>query len=122
MSAELTELCEHLKKAGACEIHVLFCQDITNSCDHQLVVLARSRRHAQTLAHELTERMEKGTSNSPLHPFTLVGSEGWEQGQWIALDYQSLIIHILDSDTYEMYQQQGLWHKVPAVEYKTTSD
>ena len=113
MSPVLAGLCAELKLARALNIRLIFCQDHTNSCDLQLVVIARSRPHCQALA-----RLICGVAD---RTYTMIGAEGWERGEWIALDYQELIIHILDSDTYEIYQRDGLWQEVPGVDYVETA-
>ena len=38
-----------------------------------------------------------------------ISSEGAGNGNWILLDYGSLVIHVMDEDTRRHYNVEGLW-------------
>lgn len=73
-------------------------------------MVARSRSHAKALATEVVAHMGKPS-----------GTEGGALGEWIALDYDDLIIHIMDADTYEVYRAEGLWSEFSLLTYPQAS-
>ena len=49
---------------------------------------------------------------------TLWNSEGYENGQWIVLDYVDVVCHLFLKETREFYQLERLWGDAP----RTTLD
>lgn len=105
----LTLICQEMKLARALGVRVMFCAEQTNACAVQLLVIARSQTHNRALARRVR-------SMAAPH-YSYLGGEGEAQGAWIALDYQELIIHLMDQDTFAIYDQDGLWNDMPGVDY-----
>lgn len=100
----LASLCDLAGHHRALSVRAFYCGDHTNACEAQLVMMARSRSHAKALATEVVRHMGKPA-----------GTEGVALGEWIALDYDDLIIHIMDADTHEIYRADGLWSELPSL-------
>jgi ribosome-associated protein len=75
---------------------------ITSYTDFILLVTATSDRHARALADHMVEEMKK-------RRVRVYGTEGYEAGQWILLDYGDAIVHILQADIRTYYDFDGLW-------------
>ena len=48
--------------------------------------------------------------------------EGYQEAQWILMDYGDLVVHIFDDDSREYYNLERLWGDAPAVRYSTADD
>ena len=45
--------------------------------------------------------------------------EGYENGQWIVLDYVDIVCHIFHQETREFYQLDRLWGDAPRISLTT---
>ena len=66
-------------------------------------------RHGKMLGQYLERKIEESFSLTPL------GKEGEEEGQWIAMDYQDLGIHIFYDYTREKYGFDKTWGAFPEI-------
>lgn len=72
-----------------------------------------SRRHVLALAQHLQEAF-KEAGVKPL------GVEGLEDGHWVLLDYNDVVIHLFVNPLREFYDLEGLWveaTKLPAEDF-----
>ncbi len=85
--------------------------EVKNLCafaDYFLVASGTSRRHVQALAEHLDEAL----SRAGIEP---LGREGLEEGSWVLLDYNEVIIHLFLQPFREFYDLEGLWAEAPRV-------
>ena len=75
---------------------------ITDITDYMLVVGGTSNRHIKAIYDRLVEDAKK-------NKFDIVGSEGEEGKEWILLDLNDIIIHIMSSEARDTYQLESLW-------------
>ncbi len=73
----------------------------------EFVVIASgtSRKHATSLAEKLVRQVRTEFKLHPLHV------EGGQEGQWVAVDYGPLIVHIFYDFTRQEYKLEELWKK-----------
>lgn len=76
--------------------------------DYFIVASGTSRRHVQALAEHLDEVL----SAAGIEP---LGREGLEEGSWILLDYNDVIIHLFLQPLREFYDLEALWAEAPRV-------
>ena len=74
-------------------------------CDMALVVSANSCRHTSALADHLIQRLRKALKISPL------SVEGKREGQWVVLDYGSLIVHVFYGYVRKTSELHKAWQK-----------
>ena len=70
--------------------------------DYFIVCSGGSRRHVSALAQHLEESLSQ-VGAKPL------GVEGMEEGQWVLMDYNDVVIHIFSQPLREFYNLEGLW-------------
>lgn len=70
--------------------------------DYFIICSGGSRRHVQAMAHYVLEALE-ALGVKPL------GVEGLEEGNWVLLDFNDVIIHLFLKPLREFYDLEGLW-------------
>ncbi len=77
----------------------------TSLAEDMIIVSGRSRRHAQSLAHHVIEKVKEQK-----HAYLSV--EGLENSQWILLDLGDMIVHIFTEETRTFYNLDKLWANI----------
>ena len=91
------------KKARA-----LFILDLSGQgafTEGMVLVSATSVRHAQGLADHILE--EAGRAN-----YEFLHMEGYQNGAWILLDFNDVVVNIFQKDARRLYNIEGLWSGV----------
>jgi ribosome-associated protein len=110
---------ETLEKAQACaqfsdekkakDIVVLELMGLTDIADYFVLASGTSERHVKTIA----EAVETGMKGIDVKPFSL---EGYDEGRWVIIDYQNVIVHVFIESLRELYDLESLW--IEAKRYK----
>ncbi len=87
---------------------VLDLRQLVDSFDALVVASGRNDRQVRSIAEEVERRVETALGIKPTHV------EGWAAGQWIALDYGDVIVHVFDEESREYYDLEHLWNTAPA--------
>ena len=82
--------------------------------DYFVICSGRSRRHVLALAHHIEEAL----AQSGVKP---LGVEGLEEGQWVLMDYNTLVVHIFMQPLREFYNLEDLWSEAPKTLIDTES-
>jgi len=108
-SRELAKLCVRAALEKKAEDPVIL--DVRKLCsftDFFVIMSGRSTRHVQGLAEAIeTELRSKRLSTSK--------AEGLNEGTWVLLDYNDVVVHIFYSETRNFYDIEGLWHDAPRI-------
>jgi ribosome-associated protein len=91
--------------------------EVTEFCsfaDYFIICSGGSRRHVLALAQHLEEAMAR----AGLKP---MGVEGLEEGQWVLLDYNIMVVHIFMQPLREFYNLEDLWSEAPKTPIDTDS-
>ena len=77
---------------------------IDNSvCEYFIVAHADSNTQVKAIASHIDNHLRKQYKIKPLH------SEGYENAQWVLLDYNSIIVHIFQQEIRNFYKLEELW-------------
>lgn len=71
--------------------------------DYFVIADADSKTHVESIAGSVEEEVKKDTGERPYH------SEGWQNAEWILLDYINIIVHVFQRPVREFYNLEGLW-------------
>ncbi len=71
--------------------------------DFFVIATGTSRRQLHAVSEEIDDALEKGLGERRL------GIEGYQESNWIVLDYGSLVVHLFDAETREFYDLESLW-------------
>jgi len=100
------EIVNLLESKKAEDIVVIDLRGKVDFADFFVICSTHSTRHAQGLADFLLLELEK----LGIKP---IGIEGLELGQWIVLDYNSVVVHIFYEPVREIYALEELWLDEP---------
>ncbi len=96
------------------DVVILDLRGISSFTDCFVIMSGRSTRHVQGLAEtvdaELTSKRIKNTL-----------TEGLNEGHWVLLDYEDVVVHIFYHEDRKFYDIEGLWHDAPRVDLKESS-
>ena len=110
-SSELARLCVNAALEKKAEDPVVL--DVRKLCsftDYFVILSGRSTRHVQGLAEAIEDELRsKRLSTSK--------AEGLNEGAWVLLDYNDIVVHIFYSETRKFYDIEGLWHDAPKVTF-----
>jgi ribosome-associated protein len=84
------------------DIVALDLRGISPATDYFVIATSTSGRQAKTVADEISEAAGK----FELQRF---GRAGYEQGQWILLDFVNVVVHLFDPEHREYYNLEMLW-------------
>ena len=83
--------------------------EISSFTDYFLICHGDSTRQVRGIARQIEEKMKK-TGFAPL------GIEGYQEGNWVLMDYGDIIIHIFQKPVREFYDLERLWVDAPRIE------
>lgn len=76
--------------------------------DYTLIVSAQSTKQTQGIAKYIKESLKQ----EDIFPLNV---EGMEQGKWILMDYNDVIVHVFFEYVRDIYDIEMLWHDAPRV-------
>jgi len=77
-------------------------RDMTTVTDYMIVASGRSNRHVKALVENVAEKARKA-GHKP------IGVEGEEGGEWVLLDLQDALVHVMLPKVREFYNLEKLW-------------
>lgn len=86
--------------------------EVTKFCsfaDFFILCSGGSHRHVTALA----QNVEEALAQAGVKP---LGVEGLEEGHWVLMDYNTLVIHIFIQERREFYNLEDLWSEVPKIQ------
>ena len=115
-SEELLELAQtSLEDLKARDVRVFDVRNMTSVTDYFLLASGTSDRHVRSLADKLVQSV-KQAGESPL------GVEGQDAGEWILIDLNDVVVHVMQPRTREFYKLEDLWTLGPSGEMELVSN
>jgi ribosome-associated protein len=93
---------ELLENSKALEITKLSVKELTPMFDFIFVCTASSSRHAKSIATNISRHFKPQFESTPR-------IEGLETCEWILIDLNDIIVHIMSKKTREFYKIEQLW-------------
>jgi ribosome-associated protein len=98
-----------LEDKKADEIMILDVMKVSSFTDYLIICSGTSDKHVQALASSVEMNLKK---KGVRH----LGIECFQEGRWILMDYNDIIIHIFYEPTRLYYDLESLWSDVPRLE------
>ncbi|MDH3481203.1 MAG: ribosome silencing factor [Gammaproteobacteria bacterium] len=106
-SDELTDLViGALEDVKARDIVKLEVRDMTTVTDYMIIASGTSSRHVKALVDNVAEQA-KEAGHRP------IGVEGEDGGEWVLLDLQDALVHVMLPKVREFYNLEKLWSIAP---------
>lgn len=72
-------------------------------CEHFIICHGTSSTHISAIADAVEEFVKKATGQNAWH------KEGYQNAEWILLDYVNVVVHVFNDQTRRFYNLEGLW-------------
>jgi ribosome-associated protein len=107
-SEQLSELAvDALEEVKAKDIVKLDVRNLTTVTDFMVVASGTSNRHVKALADAVADKAREA-GHRP------IGIEGTEGSEWILLDLQDTLVHVMLPRVREFYNLEKLWSLAPS--------
>ncbi|OCG40420.1 ribosome silencing factor [Gilliamella apicola] len=70
--------------------------------DYMIICTGTSNRHVSSIANHLLDEAKK-------QGYLVLGSEGKSDADWVVVDMDSVIIHIMQEESRQLYELEKLW-------------
>ena len=99
MKAAVIDALEDIK---GFDITAMDVRKLTNMTSYMIVASATSSRQAKAIGDNVREKMkEKG--------YNIRGTEGEKEGEWVLVDLNDIVVHIMVPATRAYYNLEQLW-------------
>ena len=92
----------------AVNVRVLDVRGLTDIADTMVIASGNSDRHVRSIAERVVEQA-KAAGFRPL------GTEGAREGEWVLVDLQDILVHVMLPRVREFYGLERLWEGGPAL-------
>ena len=97
-----TAVIDALEDIKGFDINAMDVRKLTNITSYMIVCSATSSRQAKAMGDNVREKMkEKG--------YEIRGTEGEKEGEWVLVDLNDIIVHIMVPATRAYYNLEQLW-------------
>ena len=96
-----------LEDMKAVNVKVMDVRKLTDVADTMIVATGNSDRHVKSIADRVIERCREAGHRA-------YGVEGQREGEWVLVDLQDLIVHVMLPRIREFYGLEKLWDMRPA--------
>lgn len=103
-TALVDAIVDGMQERKAKNITIVNLSGIENSvADFFVICEADSKIHVEAIADSVDEIVQKETGERPFH------AEGYENAEWILIDYINVVAHVFQKETRDYYNLEGLW-------------
>lgn len=101
--AVLSKVCQAIEDKKGEGIVILDISDISSFTDYFVICNGLNRLQNQAICDEIRLRLKRDQNLVPSH------IEGYDEAEWILMDYLQFVVHIFSEETREFYKLERLW-------------
>jgi len=88
---------------------ILDVRDVVSFADYLLIVTGRSNRQLKAI----TDGIDEAVTLRGERP---IGTEGYDEGRWILIDLNDVIVHVFQKEVRQRYDLERLWSDADALD------
>ncbi|HID98633.1 MAG TPA: nicotinate (nicotinamide) nucleotide adenylyltransferase [Thermodesulfobacteriaceae bacterium] len=96
------------------EVTLLDVRGRSSIADFYIIAHGRSTRHVQGIASKMRKNLSR-------RKIKCRGVEGEQEGTWILIDFDDVVVHLFHEPVRRFYDLEGLWSQAPRTELETDS-
>ena len=93
----------------------IVCLDLKNIptaiCDYFIICQGDSSTQVDAIAKSVEQEIKKDLGENAYH------SEGYENAEWILIDYVNVVVHVFQKETRAFYNLEALWADAEVKEF-----
>jgi len=111
MKAEevMRKVLESLAELKARDVTSLDVRKVTTMTDYMIVASGTSSQHIKSIATQVVRDAKK-------HKLDIIGIEGEDTAEWVLIDLNYVIVHLMMPSQRVLYQLESLWQVLPEEE------
>ena len=90
-------------KKGSGIVQINLTKTDNSVCEFFIIAHGDSNTQVKAIASHIEDHLRKHYKIRPLH------TEGYENAQWVLLDYNSIVVHIFQQEIRDYYKLEELW-------------
>ncbi len=111
----LAKACEVILDKKGEEVTVLDVSKVSSFTDFFVICSGTNRKQNQAISDAVVESLKRKHRLTPVHV------EGYQNAEWILLDYIDFVVHILSRQARDFYKLEKLWSDGVEVEPRVLS-
>ncbi|MFY8097295.1 ribosome silencing factor [Flavobacterium sp.] len=111
----LATIIKGIEDVKGLDIDILDLREIDNRvCDYFVICNGTSNTQVNAIVNSIQKGVSRELKDKPWHV------EGTENGEWVLMDYVSIVVHVFQKHIREYYNIEGLWGdaKITSLENK----
>jgi len=110
-SAAVAKLCARILDANKMErVKLLDVGSSLQIADYFVIASGRNPRHLKAVSNELLKKLRESGAHRR-------GLEGYREGNWVLIDFDDVVVHVMLEESREFYDLENLWGESPALEW-----
>ena len=106
------KICKAASNKKAANIITMDMRGVMFSTDYFVICDAATATQVRAIADNIEEELEEKENIKFGH------KEGYNEGEWILLDYSDVVVHIFKTESREYYSLEKLWGDTEIVKYE----
>lgn len=90
----------------ASDVVLLDVRGMSSYADYFVLASGDTERQVTATAEHVREQLKA-------HGFRTIGTEGFDGGHWVLLDYGEVVVHVFSAEVRAFYDLDGLWADAP---------
>lgn len=95
----------------AVDISILNLSGLCSFTDYFVIMSGTSSRHVQSIADRIVRDRKMKREMA-------LGIEGYDRGEWVLIDYGSVVVHVFHPEARKFYSIEKLWGDAKRVVFK----
>jgi ribosome-associated protein len=97
------------------DIVILDMRELTPIFDYFVLATGTSRRQLHAISESIDDTLEKDLGDHRM------GIEGYDEANWILLDYGNVVIHVFTDESRQYYDLEQLWCEAKNVPFEPSA-